>query len=492
MKLRLITILSIFAMVFALVLPGSVMAASGPAYGTAFVTSITYQNVGAAADSNISINFYAQANGTAIPITRPTLAKGASTSLYIGSLSDPAIGAGFNGSAVMSSGEPLVATIIQVPQNNDVVKNRPLSNSFASGSATVRIPTVLKNTFSVNTIFTVQNADQVGADLTITFVDAANPLNTYTLTEPNLPAGSAKYYDMGTTIATTPAMPASLNSSVTIVAKKTGTSNDGSIVASVMELGINSSFVDAFEGFSTGASTVYMPSAQCNAFGANFITNYAVQNLGPDTTVTVLYSNGHSEGKAIASGAKASFGGCGATNPNGYTGSATLTATNPTDSIIAVGKVSGLGMSTAFSGASSGSRYIALPYVRWSASQYTTGARQQTNIAIQNIGPDLAAGTVVVKYVDKNGVVVGTHTLGAIPNKGKANSTPIAATPAQTEFGYYADGSFGGGAIIVGPAGAQLVAIARVQSLVLAVPAPSNIAAEDYNGTIIDTDPTLP
>ena len=90
----------------------------------------------------------------------------------------------------------------------------------------------------------------------------------------------------------------------------------------------------------------------------------------------------------------------------------------------------------------------------------------------------LAAGTVTIKYADKNGVVLGTHTLGAIPAGTKVNSNPSVIGVAGAEFGYYGDGTFGGSAIISGPAGSHLVAIARVQS---SVP-PSSVAAEDYNG----------
>ena len=113
-----------------------------------------------------------------------------------------------------------------------------------------------------------------------------------------------------------------------------------------------------------------------------------------------------------------------------------------------------------------GVRHV-LPYVRWTESQWTPGGRQRAYIAIQNVGAT-PAGAVTVRHVDKNGDVVGTHSLPAIPSGGKVNSW--AGLPEVTgnraalnEFGY-AGGQFGGSVIVEGPAGSQLVAVARVAS----------------------------
>ncbi len=54
------------------------------------------------------------------------------------------------------------------------------------------------------------------------------------------------------------------NGSVTIQAYEAGTTNPGSVVATSVELGITNDEAYAFEGFTTGSNTVYMPSAFCN------------------------------------------------------------------------------------------------------------------------------------------------------------------------------------------------------------------------------------
>jgi hypothetical protein len=146
--------------------------------------------------------------------------------------------------------------------------------------------------------------------------------------------------------------------------------------------------------------------------------------------------------------------------------------------IVAIGKVTGPAFTSASPGLTSGASKLALPYVRWSQTQYSTGDRQRTSIAIQNIGSTaLAAGAVTVKYYDKNGTLVGSHSLPAIPANAKVNSNPTNIGSAGDEFGYYPDGTFGGSAVIEGPSGSQLVALARVFSNT-----PAGEVGEDYNG----------
>lgn len=491
-KLRAI-IAGVVALAFSVVTAGPAYAG---AYGVKFVTSITYQNVGSG-PAGIRLQFFPERNGTPVNVTLATLPQNAGTSVYVGNLSE--LSSGFKGGAVMSSDQPIVATMVQVPQST--IKNRPLSNGFSpsEGGANVLIATVLKNTFDANTQFSVQNVDSAAADLTLTFVNSdTSAAAVPPVTVDALPAGSVAYFD-ATTVA---GLPATFNGSVTISAKRDGTTTDGKIVATALELGINKNDASAFEGVTGGSPTVYMPSAICNAFGGQS-TAYAVQNTNTsgNVNVTVTYlardtnnaasTNQTFTGTAtIAPGAKASFNGCGATGgpagmPSGYSGSAKIEATG--GNIVAIAKVFGAGLSAATPGVSAGAAKLAVPYVRYSVSAFDSGAanRQRTFLAIQNVGPaDLAAGAVTVKYLDKNGAVVGTHSLPAIAVNAKTNSNPLfinntsgTAGGAGDEFGYYTDGSFGGSAIVEGPAGSQLVVVARVAAAG---------AGEDYNGIVIN------
>jgi hypothetical protein len=435
------------------------------AYSTPFTTSIAYQNIGTGPCVH-SIDFYPDPSTTTpINIPRPDLAPNAGTSVSVGSLSN--ITQGFRGSAVLSATEPLAATLVQVPQST-TVKNRPLSIGFTGGAQTALIATVLKNQFGFNTIFTVQNAGGAATNVTIKF-NNTSAQTVHTIGPQPIQAGAAFFVDSGTVTQ----LGASFNGSVVAEADP-----GGLIVASALELSIAGTGASAFEGLPSGDQTVFMPSAICQAFGAN--TSYAVQNtsLTTNTTVTANYSNGASQTLDIGPGSKQSFVACNATGMTaGFSGSATITSTGTP--IVAIGKVYGGGFSSAFLGQGTGSAKLAAPYVRWSQTLYDTGQRQRAFIAIQNVGADLPAGQVTVKYLDKNGNIIVTDSNPLpLPNGSKFSTNPyITQNPAAAEFGAYPDGTFGGSAIIEGPAGSQLVAVTRIQSKVGTLP-----VSEDYNG----------
>jgi hypothetical protein len=476
MKGRIISVVSILTIIVMMALPSVSFA---QAYTTSFSTSITYQNIGTG-PASITINFYSEGNATPTPITLDPLPQNAGTSVAVGSLSQ--LTSVFKGSAVLSSDQPLAATLVQVPQGTGNVKNRPLSNGFTTGSPQMLIATVLKNKFDSNSIISIQNVDTAGADLSVVFINADNPAQTWTDTVTNLPSGAAKYYDLGSisSIGGT-TLPTSFNGSVKVSAKQTGTSNSGAIVASVMELNITARGASAFEGVATGSNTVYMPSAMC-LFGGVQSSAYAVQNTDASNvaSVTVAYNNGNTETADIQPGAKHSFPGCNAGNSAGYIGSSTITSTG--GQIVAIGKITGGGLSTAFVGASAGSAKLALPYVRWTTANWTNGTRQRTYIAIQNIGTTpVAAGNVTITYLDKTGAITGIDTIiNAIDPGAKTNSNPSNVGSAAAEFGYV--GGYGGSAIVQSSnASDKLVVIARVESY---VPTTTETVAEDYNGIV--------
>ena len=83
-----------------------------------------------------------------------------------------------------------------------------------------------------------------------------------------------------------------------------------------------------------------------------------------------------------------------------------------------------------------------------------------------------------MKYYDKSGNLVGTKWLAAIPAGGKVNST--AEGLMGGEFGYYADNTYGGSAIVEGPAGSQLAVVVRIQQMAGQIG-----VGEDYNGIAI-------
>jgi hypothetical protein len=463
--------------------------AQGSAYNTNFITSITYQNVGTAM-ANITFTFY-PTSGSPISFNR-TLAANAGASLNVGQASELS-GFSGQGSAVISSDQPIVATVVQLPQNPSV-RNRPLSNGFGSndGSNNVLIATVLKNTFNQTTKFSIQNADSTSVNATLRFfpVGSATPIYTETF---SLNVGTARFFDAGTISQ----LGSSFNGSATIQAS-------GKVVATAIEATTDSSYkVSAFEGVAQGSNTVYMPSALCNFGTTQQRTAYAVQNTSTSNsaTVTVTYKDLNNSTVAtqtatIPAGAKQSFLTCSASGiPSNFNGSATITSTGAP--IVAIGKVysgnpSYPALGTAFVGASAGASKLAAPYVRWTQTRFdiNPGNRQRAFIAIQNVGTG-PSGTITVKYYGLDGTLIGTHTLSSINPGQKTNSNPKAATLAagQTpdklnEFGYI--GGFGGSATIeCANSGCQIVAVVRIASANSATN-PADIVAEDYNGIPIN------
>jgi len=463
--------------------------AQGSAYNTNFITSITYQNVGTAT-ANITFTFY-PTSGSPISFNK-ILAANAGASLNVGQASELS-GFSGQGSAVISSDQPIVATIVQIPQSTSV-RNRPLSNGFGSndGSNNVLIATVLKNTFNQTTKFSIQNADSTSVNATLRFfpVGSATPIYTETF---SLNVGTARFFDAGTI----PQLGSSFNGSAIIQAS-------GKVVATAIEATTDSSYkVSAFEGVAQGSNTIYMPSALCN-FGTTVQrTAYAVQNTSTSNsaTVTVTYKDLNNitvatQTATIPAGAKNSFLTCSASGiPSNFNGSATITSTGAP--IVAIGKVfsgspSFAALGTAFVGASAGASKLAAPYVRWTQTRFDTNPsnRQRAFIAIQNVGTG-PSGTITVKYYGLDGTLIGTHTLSSINPGQKTNSNPKAATLAagQTqdkldEFGYI--GGFGGSATIeCANSGCQIVAVVRIASANSATN-PADIVAEDYNGIPIN------
>lgn len=466
------------------------VSAQGSAYNTNFITSITYQNVGTAT-ANITFTFYPTSGGTPISFNR-TLAANAGASLNVGSTNELS-GFSGQGSAVISSDQPIVATVVQLPQNASV-RNRPLSNGFGSndGSNNVLIATVLKNTFNQTTKFSIQNADTTNVNVTLRFfaVGSATPTYTDTFT---LSAGTARFFDAGTISQ----LGTNFNGSATIQAS-------GKVVATAIEATTDTSYkVSAFEGVAQGSNTVYMPSALCNFGSTQQRSAYAVQNTSTTTPATVIVTYKDTNNNTVASqnanipaNAKFSFQTCSASGiPSNFSGSATITSSGAP--IVAIGKVfSGspayAALATAFVGASAGASKLAAPYVRWTQTRFdiNPGNRQRAFIAIQNVGSG-ASGTITVKYYDLNGNLIGTHTITSINSGQKTNSTPFAATPAAgkttadlAEFGYI--GGFGGSATIeCAGTGCQIVAVVRVASANSATN-PADIVAEDYNAIPIN------
>jgi hypothetical protein len=277
-----------------------------------------------------------------------------------------------------------------------------------------------------------------------------------------------------------------------------GSTNPGRTVVTVNELRTNANGARSFEGTAKQSAVIYMPSALCQAFpSAQFpqgsTTYYAVQNasLTEDAEFEVRFTTNQgtftTPAAPVLRGSKVSVDAC-KSIPAGANGSAQIKLTKGSATLVAVGKVEGSGITSAFLGQSVGASQLAAPYVRWARDQYYNGGqRQRSFLAIQNVG--IAPATNVrVRYVDRNGATVGTHSLGTVQPGAKVNSTPALGNALDScgRFGEYGGGSdpclgtsFGGGAIIEADSGASLTAVVRVAT------GGTTAAGEDYTALSI-------
>jgi len=465
--------LSLATALAATAIPSS--SAQAAAYGANFQVAITYQNVGAAATA-VQFDFYPEANGQAISFTPSgQLAANAGNSIAVGSVSG--VNPGFKGSAVLSANQPVVATIVQYNDSPATtgITNRLLSNGFTPADAAPRqlVPTVLKNTFGATTYFSVQNVESSAVNLTVKFYRVGETIAAHEATFSNLAPNAAKYFDAGQIAA----LGTSFNGSAVVEAT-------GRTVVTVNELRNVDNGGKSFEGTAKQSGKIYMPSALCKTFGNSLSSFYAVQNASTTETVefNVTYRSINpstnqietnvSPNIAITPGGKASVESCKTGFPQGRNGSAVIEVVKGSGSLVAVGKVEGGGITSAFLGQSTGASRLAAPYVRWAKDQYSnSGQRYRSTLAIQNIG--LTPTNVTVKYVDRNGTTLGTHTINNVAAGAKVNSTPAdapGALDACGRFGEYGSGAdpclgnqFGGAAIIEASSGGSLIAVVRVQ-----------------------------
>ena len=234
----------------------------------------------------------------------------------------------------------------------------------------------------------------------------------------NIEPGAAYYVDAGSLSA----LGTSFNGSVIATAKHLDGTTPGSIGGSAMEFDITTDGVKSFESVAVGASTIYMPSAMCGAYVQLQKTSYAIQNTSLTTATDVLVTftpGGYTASANIGPGSKASFIGCNIL-PTGYVGSAVITVTSGEPPVIAIGKVAGGGLSTAFIGLTTGYATVALPYVRYAPdANYQAQTYQRTNIAVQNMGSStIPANDITVNFTDSFGHS-GTYTY---PNTLAANA----------------------------------------------------------------------
>jgi hypothetical protein len=483
-----------------------------------WVVSVTYQNVGSGS-ATINVAFYEEGSATAIDfnplegVGDGKLAAGAGASFYIGKVSG--LDEGWHGGAVMSSDEPLVATVVQFSQDSGF-KMRLLSNGFQSSDASEQylIATALLGKFSRTTVFSVQNVESQAIRATVKLYDADASGALAATKDHVIPANSTKYIDVSNTSDTgLPAGTTVFNGSAIITAVLDSTpTTSAKVVAAASEYYTNRPVAANFEGvpLSQASTTVYMGTGLCEKFGLD--TFYAVQNASLTGTafIEVTYRDTNGVDKAtdgryeIGPGQKKSIRTCNpsdGTGMTGFTGSAVIksyaaaTGSTPGAPLVTIGKAQnsiaagGPGTAdvfTAFLGQGSGTSKLALPFIRWAHNDDynaagNTGGSQRAYVAVQNLESSTIKVNVV--YRDKDGNEEGRETLViAGYAKGNSNANLAGALGTDGQFGYYGRPvtSYGGAVVVEAHPDnptAEFLAVVRVQH-------PG--AGEDYNGVPIE------
>jgi hypothetical protein len=373
--------------------------------GITWTTGFQVQNLSSSSVANITVTFYNQA-GTAQPAFTDTVpAAGSKTYAVLdGQSGRPSVPAGFNGSAVISSDQP-VAAILNILGNGTAYGGS--ANGLASGSTSVGLPLIQHNNGGFDTWFSVQNAGSADAAVTLKFAprDAASG-SSLTVGPVTIKPGAARTFD------TTSAELAGLGTK--FVGAATVTSSQP-LAAIVNQTGRGASkTLLTYDGFGSGSTTAKLPLVQNgNGSASNlFSTGISIQNVGTTTTnITVSFSpntrgsfqpqnivfNGVAAGQtktintaAAVGGAVPGFGGNDAAHR--YVGSATVTNSANQPLVAVVNQLGATLTGSSYEGFSpaNGTANVSLPLLMANNGGFSTAFQ------CQNVGS--ASTTITIKY----------------------------------------------------------------------------------------------
>lgn len=438
-----------------------------------WTSSITYYTPSATGATAV-ISYYAEGSATAVDVVNRTLDPHAAGSIFIGATNVPA---GFEGSAVISSSETVVATGVLFASGSQAGEyGRMLYSGFSADKASDAffIPTVLYQRFGTTSALGIQNIESTTTEVTLKLFAAGATTPTSTKVY-NIPGQSSQVVS-----ASELSLPVAFSGSATIE------TDGGRVVAVAQETYDNGRQAYAFEGTADASNTVYMASMLCNAFGGQN-SFYAIQNASFTTaaqvSITFYDTTGATAGTmpatSLSAGAKISVNPCNEGVAAGTSGSAVITSTGAP--IVAIGKVSApSGLLTSFVGESAGSTSVAAPYIRWASNP---SSEFRAFVAIMNVG-SVAATNVTATYYDADGNPTTVTLSNDLDPFIKVNTNPNTAGAVDT------NGEFGTAASVAGVGGA--VEISSDQPVVVVVRLSRNVNlgsttvfAEDYNATDI-------
>lgn len=272
---------------------------------TAANVVITYYNQDGSVDATVNDSIPANSSNTYFPI---------------------AASAGFNGSVVISSDQP-VAAITNLLGNGTAAGAS--YESVSAGTAEISAPLITKGNFGYDTSLTVQNTGATAADITVAYANQASCNETATI-QP----GAAASFSQGSNTC----LPSGYVGSATV--SVADTANDTIAGTVTQDDGV---VLFAYNTFSGGSTNPIMPLVQANNFG--FSTGVQIQNVGStDTSVTVSYAAGSAgtnctETQTIAAGTSETFAlsaSCTALSGPQFVGGASVTGNSASQPLAAI------------------------------------------------------------------------------------------------------------------------------------------------------------
>jgi len=247
-------------------------------------SSFTVQNVGSG-QATVVITFYDE-NGndyTPNPLNNNqpnpfTLNAGESFEVYLPGI--PGLPDG-RYSVVISSDQEVVAIANLIGQNTagTVFYNGSYSGA-STGATTVYLPSIVYEYYNWNSLISIQNAGSGPTDITVDYTCVGGGTGQHTKT--GLAAGASVHFDLETN---PPAgLPSGCNGSAVI------TSSSEPVIV-VDNQTADGGFTQSFNGFNSGATTVYVPALYHDYYTWNSSLNIVKIGAG-STTVTVTYSDG--------------------------------------------------------------------------------------------------------------------------------------------------------------------------------------------------------
>lgn len=260
-------LLLVFAFVFAAIGVAQPEIAHAQTAFTAYTSSIQVANL-SSTSANITITAYnadGSKNGTDLADTIP--ADGSKAYFPISNVT-----AGFNGAIVVASSQSIGA-ISNIVVSPDLRAGASYVGRDA-GATTVLLPLLNKNNSGFNTWYSVQNAGQSAANVTIKYSDGSPDVTA------TIPVGAAKVFNQAAETHSQAVFAGTITSSQPVVAAVIQEANTAA-----------NKVMFAYTGISSGSTNPVFPLINANNSG--YVTGTQIQNAGTTaSTVTVSYTPG--------------------------------------------------------------------------------------------------------------------------------------------------------------------------------------------------------